>query len=333
MKPPRTKARRFSSWVALVNLSALLACGGVSSIGSGASAGAGTTTAGDQGYSVAAGGTNSTIAGSPTLIAKAGSTSGGSPATDVSLAEGGSDSSTAGSPPLMAKGGTTNAGGEPNRAQCERNADCPGFDDLCPKCADGAVACDQAYCDVPSGTCKRTGGSCLQQCKEDNDCSVPDLGCTGCGDGSNECATSQCQSGFCQVAFPGCAGLDPCQGLACGSACKTCAPDGVCDPLMAGYCSDDGKCMPGSPSCGACQTATDCGIAPPDCSPCWDDSCAAVACIGGKCSLGCPNPNVRCTYNEDCPVAKMADCTPCPSGKCAVSACIQSACILVCPVN
>jgi hypothetical protein len=168
----------------------------------------------------------------------------------------------------------------------------------------------------------------------DKECPVPDVSCTDCGDGTKACPTTQCLKGMCQTSYPGCGNIDPCKGLACGTACKSCGPNATCNTKELSYCSADGKCQPGLPQCadpGMCKTAKDCGAAPPECVPCGNDTCATFDCIQGSCVFACPpNPTPQCKVSEDCPM--VDSCKMCSSGKCAVEACLKGSCELVCPL-
>ena len=83
---------------------------------------------------------------------------------------------------------------------------------------------------------------------------------------------------------------------------------------------------------GMCETAMDCGSAPPNCVACGNNTCAAFDCLQGKCVFTCPpDPDPQCKVSEDCP-AMDAVCKLCPSGECAVQACLQGSCELVCPL-
>jgi hypothetical protein len=295
---PKTELR----WIALGSLglmgALLAACGGVSDIGSGDD-----PKAGESGTSGGAKGI--------------GASSTGATSTGAMANIGGKD---------------PGVGASPNVELCKSDMDCAGFGAPCEVCADGSYACDKTYCD--SGKCLHAGNTCPTKCATDKDCPVPDISCTDCGDGSTACPTSQCLMGLCQTSFPGCGNIDPCKGLACGTECKSCGPDGMCDTKELSYCSADGVCQPGLPQCadpGMCKTAMDCGAAPPKCVACGNDTCATFDCISGACVFACPpNPEPQCKVSEDCPMTD--DCKMCPSGKCAVQACLQATCELVCPL-
>jgi hypothetical protein len=300
------KATKVLRWITLASLTAslatLAACGGISDIGSG-----------DQ----------------PGKSGNPGSSVGGSKGTG---ANGTGASTNVGANGSVAGNGMGAVGGGAAVELCMTDKDCPNLGAPCEPCADGSYACNRTYC-AAGGKCVTERDMCTTKCATDKDCPVPDIACADCGDGSSTCPTSQCLMGQCQTSFPGCGNIDPCKGQACGSECKLCGPDGVCDTMKLNYCSADGKCQPGLPQCadpGMCKTVMDCGAPPPKCVPCGNDTCATFDCISGSCVFACPpNPDPQCKVTEDCPI--IGDiCKMCPNGKCAVQACLQGSCNLVC---
>jgi hypothetical protein len=287
------------------------ACGVVSAIGSGedpTKAGSGMTTEG--GSSTQSGGK----AGSGTVIGMGGSNSMG-----AFPGKGGSDP------------GMGGVGAGPGTGLCMADTDCAGFDAPCEMCPGGSVACQKTYCD--GGKCVTVGDSCAAECKTEMDCPVPD-GCKDCGGKELACPAAQCLMGKCQISYPSCTTADPCKDQACGTPCKPCDANGMCDPVMEPtYCDGGGKCVAGLPTCadpGMCKTAMDCGTPPPKCVPCANDTCATFDCIQGSCVFACPaNPTPECKTQDDCP---QPDCKMCPGGKCADMACLQGSCELVCPL-
>jgi hypothetical protein len=309
------KSFKALSWVALVNVSLLVACGGVSktdgtSGGSSGNAGAIDSTGGNgQGGNNQGGG-------------KAGSGTGG-----TAMSTGGKDSNGG----AIAVGGAP-PGSFPSDHPCMTNAECPGSGEPCQMCADGHMVCHDGYCDGPSGTCKVNGGFCTVGCATNADCPASHLPCTDCGDGAQACPTTQCQAGFCEVSYPGCPHHDPCAGMGCGEECQACQGSG-CTSSVQAFCNDAGRCQPGPPSCGAkrCLAQTDCG-APADCSPCTNGSgaCATYGCIGALCQLTCTESGKKCKVSSDCPTPDADQCVKCVSGSCAIPACIDDACQMVC---
>lgn len=292
------KSTRVLLWITLAGLGSLAACGGVSDIGSG-----------DPGK---AGSVGTAVGGSK-----------GTGANGTGASSMGATSNVAGKGP----GTGTSGGGFPVEL-CESDMDCGAAP--CAICADGSYACDKTYC--AEGKCVHVTDTCPTECATAMECPVPDIACTTCMDGTKACPSAQCLNGKCQTSIPGCGTIDPCQGLPCGSACKSCGPDGACDVMYASHCSADGKCQPGLPQCAnanACKTSMDCGTPPPECVPCGNDTCATFDCIQNSCVFACPaNPNPQCKVTEDCPAREV--CKMCPSGKCAVEACLKNSCELVC---
>jgi hypothetical protein len=310
------KSKKVLRWVALVSLSALGACGGVSGIGSGDDPGMG------KSGSTGTGGTKGEGA--------TGNAGKGAEATGATSM--GASAGVAGKDP-----GVAGTGAAPGMEPCKSDMDCPDYGAPCEPCADGSYACNKTYCG-PKGVCVHTRDTCAVKCGTSMDCPVPDLPCQDCGDGTKSCTSSQCLMGFCQTALPSCAGDLQCKGQACGTPCKTCAADGMCDTANPeGYCNADGKCQAGIPQCGnpgACKTAMDCGTPPPMCVACGNDTCAQFECIENKCVFACPpNPKPECVTVKDCPV--MGDiCIKCETtAKCAVQACVEGSCEMVCPVK
>jgi len=301
------KSYKVLRWLVLVNVSALGACGGMSSIGSGdeprmnAGGAKGEGASSGAGGKVGAAGKGSGMGATSSMAGKPGNGTGAAPGVDL----------------------------------CMTDMDCPGSDAPCEMCPDGTTSCNKTNC--VGGRCVTTMvGACGVECGADRDCPVPDVACTDCGDGSRACPISQCLMGWCQTSYPGCGTIDPCEGLSCGAGCKSCGPDGMCDASVATYCSAEGKCQPGLPQCGGggmCATSMDCGAPPPVCVACGNDTCAAFDCIANKCVFTCPpNPNPQCKLSEDCPIIDD-DCKMCAGGMCAVQACLAGSCQLVCPVN
>jgi hypothetical protein len=293
------KPTKLLKWVVLASVGAVVACGGVSDIGSG-----------DEDPNGMSGGSNV-----------------------------GGDQMGTGAKPGMGTGGSmASGGGDPNgmgggAQACMSDFDCESGDAFCEMCADGGYVCPKSFCAM--GQCVQSRGTCATACNNDMDCPVIDVACTMCDDGSTACPTAQCVMGQCQTSFPGCGNIDPCDGLPCGAECKSCGPDGMCAPNIASYCSAEGKCQPGLPQCagpGMCNTAMDCGTPPPVCVQCGKDTCAEFSCIEGKCVFSCPpDPEPQCKVTEDCP-AMDAVCKMCPNGNCAIQACIDQSCQMVCPL-
>jgi hypothetical protein len=307
------KSSKISSWVVLLNVGALAACGGVSSIGSGDSGG------------------SPGMAGAPSKA--------GAPGMETKGGRGGTSgmegTGTAGRP-FPGMGGSAampGTGASTGLQACMTDHDCPDAGESCEVCADGTLACNVGYCDATSGICKRKSGLCTPKCATDMDCPILDLPCTECGDGSRVCPISQCRMGFCEASYPGCGGHDPCAGRECGSPCDSCPPDGMCESSELSFCSAAGKCQPGPASCGEniCQTSMDCGTPPPVCVHCPDGTCAGFGCVSNKCAYNCPTTTSACEVSEDCTFDLK--CSKCPSGECAVPACIQNTCDLVCPLD
>jgi hypothetical protein len=298
------------SWVALVNLSLLVACGGVSK---------GDGPPGDAGNTGTTGG--STTGGNGQGGIKPGTGAGG-----TMITKGGKDSG----PPA----GSGSAAGPsepiPGPSSCSSDADCPGDGEPCQMCADGHSVCHDGYCDGRTGTCKVQGGYCAVGCATDADCSVSNLPCTDCGDGAEACPTTECQAGFCEVSYPGCSDHDPCDGKGCGEECQACQGSG-CAASVTAYCNKVGKCQPGPPNCGAarCLAQEDCGE-PADCAACegGGGACAAYVCRSELCQLTCTPSGQSCKVSSDCPTP--AQCVKCVNGDCAVPACLDDACQMVC---
>jgi hypothetical protein len=305
------KSFKALSWVALLNVSLLAACGGVSkSDGAGTGGAPGTAgSIGSMGGEGQGGGKNGGASGG-TVVGTGGKGSG----------SGGS----AGSPP----------GSFPSDHPCT-SADCPGSGEPCQTCADGHTICHEGYCDGPSGTCKVDGRFCTVRCANNADCPVSHLPCTDCGDGAQACPTTECQSGFCEVSYPGCPHYDPCAGKGCGWECQACQGSG-CFSSVGAYCNDAGKCRPGPPSCSTkrCLAQEDCG-APPDCSPCANGigACATYGCISELCQLTCTASGKSCKVSSDCPTPAPEQCVKCADSECAIPACIDDACQMVCLVK
>lgn len=296
------KTTRVLRWVVLASVGTIVACGGVSDIGSG-----------DE---------------DPNGMGANGA--GAKPGTGTGASEPGT-----GAKPGMGTGGTNAVGGGSSAGECMSDSECAVDDGPCEVCADGSYLCPKAFCSA--GKCLQVGGTCATKCENDMDCPVRDIACTDCGDGNTSCPTTQCVMGSCQTSFPGCGNIDPCAKQACGTPCKPCGADGMCAPDYASYCSAEGKCVPGIPQCGMepggdkCETAMDCPTAPPVCVECGNDTCAGFECIANKCVFACPaqpNPN-QCMTVEDCGPFD-ASCKMCPSGECAVPACLSGSCELVC---
>jgi hypothetical protein len=298
------KPKKMLRWVVLASVSTVVAAcgGGVSSLGS----------------------------GDDPSIGKSGSSSMSTGGT-----KGDPDPGKGGSLSMAGKGsGIAGTGIDPGSELCMSDKDCPDYGAPCEPCADGSYACNKTYC--ASGKCVHTRDQCSIKCADDKDCPVRDVACKDCGDGTTSCETSQCVMGLCQTSYPGCGGYEPCNGVACGSPCKDCGPDGMgCTDALT-YCDAGGKCVAGIPQCvntGQCKTAMDCGSAPPDCKPCGNDTCAQFQCLENKCVFGClPNPEPQCKVSEDCP--NLDICKTCPTTmQCAVQACLQGSCEFVCPVE
>ncbi len=314
-------------WGALpLVLSALTACGGESSIGKGDDTGmevAGTKATGSGATGSGATGSNGSGMGSTGSGGRTGTGSGGA----MSMGAYGQGATSGGTP-------TPGTGAMSGEEMCMTDTDCSRGP--CVVCADGSMVCNKSYCSAGRCVLDNIAG-CPVKCGADADCpGSTAMGCLDCGDGTKACPTGSCVMGFCQVQYEGCKNADPCAGLACGEACNPC-PNGACDapPMAKSFCSREGKCLPEVPSCAggtACETAMDCGTAPPNCVSCGDGSCAGFECISNKCVFACPANPAECKVSEDCPT--MGDqCTMCPNEKCAVQACLQGSCQLVCPVK
>lgn len=305
------KSKKSLRWVALVSVSVLGACGGVSAIGSGEDPEMGKSGS----SSVGTGGTKGEGA--------SGTGAGTTGAVGMGAA--------AGKEP-----GVAGSGAGPGMEKCSSDMDCPSYGAPCEPCADGSYACNKTYC-APGGYCVHTRDTCAVKCSTDMDCPVRDLPCEDCGDGTKSCPSAQCLMGFCQESLPTCGGEAECKGQACGSACKACAPGDMCDASSVGYCNLDGKCQAGVPQCtdpGVCMTAADCGTPPPMCVACGNDTCAKFECIEQKCVFACPpNPEPECATEKDCPIVGD-QCIKCQvNGMCAVQACVNGSCEMVCPVE
>jgi len=312
------KSLKFVSWLVFVNVGALAACGGSSTIGNGTDPNGGSKADGGSVGNPGAG-TGTSIGATS---GKPGTGSGGSTSMGASTGTGNTGTGNTGN-------GTGNA---PGMGECASDLECG--DESCEQCpGTGAPHCTRGMC--IGGKCQTYDiVPCVSTCSGDKDCATLDIGCTDCGNGSQACQTSACVMGFCQTKFQGCANVDECAGQACGAVCKNCTT-GTCDPKTTGVCSVDGKCTQGDPRCvdPGCSTVMDCGTPPPMCNDCGDGTCAAFQCIDKKCMLTCPDgdPNLQCKTSEDCPV--LDNCIECDGGKCAVQACLQNYCQLVCPVK
>ena len=299
----RMKTTRVLRWVIVASVGTIVACGGVSDIGSGDDDPNGMGNTGNKSSGV--GGAMAT---------------GAEPGTGAKMGSGG--------------GSKAAGGGAPVGGECEEDFDCAVDAGPCQMCEDGGYACPTAVC--IANKCVHRGDTCATKCETERDCPVLDIACTDCGDGNSACPVTKCTMGFCETSFPGCGNFDPCANQACGTDCKPCGPDGMCDPPeYASYCSEQGKCVPGIPQCGmepgtSCDTAMDCPIPPPECIACGNDTCAGFECLQGKCVFACPaNPDPMCMTTDDCPPTD-AICIMCPGGKCAVQACLDGACQMVC---
>ncbi len=308
------KSNKVVRWVALVSVSVLGACGGVSAIGSGEEPGEGKSGSSTTGT----GGTKGE-----------GATNTGAVSTGATGM--GATGNVAGKEP-----GVAGSGAAPGEEKCASDMDCPDYGAPCEPCADGSYACNKTYC-AAGGFCVHTRDSCAVKCATNRDCPVRDVACEDCGDGTKSCPSAECVMGFCQTSLPTCGGEAECKGQSCGSACKACAPGDMCDQSSVGYCNLNGKCQANVPQCsdpGTCKTAMDCGSPPPMCVACGNDTCAQFECLENKCVFACPpNPEPQCTTVKDCPVAGDV-CIKCPvNGQCAVQACISGSCEMVCPVE
>lgn len=303
-------------WAALLSVSVLSACGGVSKIGSGS--GGGSSTAGSANSGVDSDGGSSLGGG------KMGTAAGG-----MSVGTGGK-SAVGG----MGAGAEPGAGATSTSQSCMDSEECPGAHDPCQICEDGHQACNNGYCDSDTHTCKRLGAICQPKCVEDTDCPASELACADCGDGTRACPTSQCRAGRCEVTYPGCNGYEPCTGRVCGYICSPC-PDGSCSSSVLSFCNGRGQCRPGPENCNqnSCATKQDCGTAPPECVPCVDGSCAIFDCRNNACALACPGSALQCKHTDDCLTAFDPRCQPCQGGQCAVPVCYQGACQLACPLE
>jgi hypothetical protein len=321
------KSSEILGWIAMVNVSLLTACGGVSSIGSGTGSGG----AGSPGMGTA----GSRTAGSPGMGVDPEGGRGGTTGMLGAGMGGKLSGAMAGSGAMASSAAMAGSGATSSLQPCRTDEECPGAGEPCQMCTDGTLACNMGYCDGASGICKRNGGFCSPKCGTAMDCPIPDLACTDCGDGSEACPAAECRVGFCELSYPGCGDFDPCAGLKCGHLCNSCPTDSTCDSSVLSFCNNAGKCQPGPPSCNQnkCQTSMDCGTPPPICTPCVDGSCAGFDCVNNKCAWNCPTSSLQCKYTDECLGFFDGQCTMCPTGKCAVPACIQNSCELVCPVK
>lgn len=251
------KSSKVVGWVALVNMSMLLACGGASSIGS--SAEAGTSAGGSKGGAADMGGGNT-----------AGKSFGGVPGT-----------------------GEMPVAGASSGIECRSDIDCPGSGEDCQMCPDGTAACTRTYCEVSKGQCYTSGSStCGAQCASDADC--PPLSCTGCRDGSQACATRQCLMGICRETAP--AGCDAGMGMGtCQSSADCGSPPPICKHCVDGSCAAfdcvGNQCDWNCPlSRLQCNFTEDCPLFKlSQCTTlCPNEQCAVVACIQNACELVCP---------------------------------------------
>lgn len=301
-------------WIVSVNLSLLLACGGSSTSSRGKAGDAGTDASG----STAGGALGS--GGSQGGGGKAGAT--GTGAASMGAASMGATS----------MGGKASAGGSASSAQaCMTNNDCLGISDECKPCEDGGFSC-LSLCE--NGKCVTTPSTCPAKCGPTLGCVLYDAPSIDCG-GDVSYAYSTCHHGVCEATIPECGLPKSCRGQACGTPCALCGPDGVCDESGLAACSEDGVCTTEQLFCGAtaCESKSDCGEPPPDCTPCSDGSCATFDCLGKRCALACPpNAALVCKLAADCP-AIPGECESCPNGKCALPTCLDNTCQLVCPVE
>jgi hypothetical protein len=314
------KSFKALSWLALVNVSLLVACGGVSKSDgtSGSSGNAGTIdSTGGNGHGGNGHGGNGQGGGNT-----------GPDAGGTAISTGGKDENAG----PIAFGGAP-PGSFPSDHPCMSSADCPGSGEPCQMCADGHSVCHDGFCDGNSGTCKVNGGFCTVGCATNADCPASHLPCTDCGDGAQACPTTECQAGFCEVSYPGCPHHDPCAGMGCGEECQACQGSG-CNASVQAFCNNAGKCQPGPPNCGAkrCLAQTDCE-APADCLPCegGHGACATYHCLSELCAPTCTPSGKSCKVSSDCPTP--AQCVKCLDGKCAIPACIDDACQMVCIAN
>ena len=321
------KSFKALSWVALVNVSLLVACGGVSKT---------------EGTSGASGNTGN-IPGNAQGGAKPGTTGAGG-AKPGTTGAGGTKPGTTGtggkdSEPRAGSGSAAGPsdGPPPGPSSCMSDADCPGSGEPCQMCADGHSICHDGFCDGLTGTCKVNGGFCTVGCANDADCPVSNLPCTDCGNGAEACPTTECQAGFCEISYPGCSDHDPCGGKGCGEECQACQGTGCTASVMA-LCNDAGKCQPGPPYCGSprCLAQEDCPE-PADCNSCPDlgGTCASYVCGNiGRCQLTCtPSAGKTCHVSSDCPAPAADHCVKCVDGSCAIPACLDDACKWVCLAN
>lgn len=294
---------------------AVVACGGVSTIGQG-----------DDELKVpqqTGGSYIGSIPMAPVGGTQSSSTAGRSSSEPVGV---GGTTSTAGSAPT--------AGGASAGQVCAIDADCPNYGATCEECEDGSFACDKTFCS--GNKCARVANSCNIPCQYDMECSALDKECLACGNGSYACPVGKCVSGSCQTIVPACSAFEPCKDQPCGAMCPYACPGGDCSSVVASYCDGRGQCQQGVPACGnseQCQSVMDCPETPTTCVTCDKDTCAAFDCIGGKCVFTCPaKPEPECVVNGDCP--PLDYCKTCPSSNaCAVVACLEGSCVTVCAIE
>jgi hypothetical protein len=183
-------------------------------------------------------------------------------------------------------------------------------------------ACGDACTLCPPGKPNCVETAVLKQCNAEGKCSPEGAVCGGagpyapcggkaCGDTCQVCPPGDpncvepavlkfCHAdGSCQPTTPACVPppppYDPCEGKACGAACKACPPgDPDCvETAVLKFCHADGGCKPTKPAC-----------APPPYKPCAGKAC------GASCTVCDPN-------DPDCfetAVLKQCDatgaCTP-----------------------
>lgn len=181
--------------------------------------------------------------------------------------------------------------GTPSDAGCTSDAQCPA-----------GGPCQQAVCDVATGTCGLE--LMLGCCKNDADC-----------DDGSACTTDACnvQTGNCTITPKTCPSPSPCQKGVCdpGSGeCGTEVKEGQC--FIAGACvvsgtvhPDDG-CLACDPVQNALAWSGQAGVACDDGNACtFSDVCDAQGACTGTALAGCCKKDADCApANDPCQTAK-----------------------------
>src|SRR6185369_10098181 len=183
----------------LLSSTLLVACGGVSNIGSSAGGSSNSGRGGFEPFGGFNGEGASGAANGPTGGYSAGASSAGT-------------------------GADTGTGGEAEVRLCKYDVECVGFGD-CEQCAEGGYACD-SFC--VNGNCISKPAGCPATCASDEECVIHDLSCISCDDGQR-CTTSNCQMGVCRTAKPVCGTPTSCTGVSCGLPCQVCDASGCAE--------------------------------------------------------------------------------------------------------